>query len=128
MFLRVEPSSPVPLYRQIMDQLRMAAAAGRLRPDEQLPSVRDLSLDLGINVQTVVKAYAELVREGTLEVRRGEGTFVPLKPRPRGGAPVRTALRLHAAELCRLAAAAGWSREELAAFIARLWPEETRHG
>jgi hypothetical protein len=53
---------------------------------------------------------------------------VPLKPRPRGGAPVRTALRIQAAELCRLAAAAGWSREELAAFITRLWSEETRHG
>ena len=128
MFLRVEPTSPVPLYRQIMDQVRLAAAAGRLRPDEQLPSVRDLSLELGINVQTVVKAYAELVREGTLETRRGEGTFVPLKPRPRGGAPVRDSIRVQAAALCRLAAAAGWSREELAAFIARLWPEENRRG
>jgi GntR family transcriptional regulator len=128
MFLRIEPAAPVPIYRQIMDQVRMAVAAGRLRPDEQVPSVRDLSLELGINVQIVVKAYAELVREGTLEVRRGEGTFVPLKPRPRGGAPMRDSIRVQAAALCRLAAAAGWSREELVAFLNRLWTEETRHG
>src|SRR5262245_51742042 len=79
MFLQVEPTSGVPLYRQIVDQVRLAVAGGRVAVDERVPSVRELAEELQINLQTVAKAYAELVREGTLEVRRELGTYVAKK-------------------------------------------------
>ena len=76
MFLKIDPSSGVPIYRQIMDQIKHSIASGALRSGEQLPSVRQLSLDLKVNPTTVVKAYSELEHEGVIHTRRGMGTFV----------------------------------------------------
>jgi GntR family transcriptional regulator len=66
----------MPLYRQLMQQVQRLAAAGELREGDVLPSVRELSRDLGVNPSTVVKAYAELERTGLVETRHGLGTFV----------------------------------------------------
>ena len=76
MFLPLDTSSGLPIYRQIMDQVRRMVASGLLRPGEKLDSVRDLSATLGINSLTVAKAYQELEREGVIEMRRGLGMFV----------------------------------------------------
>jgi len=76
MFIKVNPNSGVPLYRQIMDQIRRAIALGRLKTGEKLPSVRELSHTLEISPITVVKAYNELEHLGVIETRRGRGTFV----------------------------------------------------
>jgi GntR family transcriptional regulator len=71
-----DPTSRVPIYRQLMDQVRRGVARGRLRPGARLPSVRVLSRELVVNPNTVARAYSELEREGTLNTRQGLGVFV----------------------------------------------------
>ncbi len=67
---------PTPIYAQLERAIRFAIATDRLRVGEQLPTVRQLAVDLKINANTVAKVYAELERTGILETRRGIGTFV----------------------------------------------------
>ena len=69
-------SHPMPLYAQLTRAIQFAIATGRLRIGEQLPTVRQLAVDLRVNANTVAKVYAELERSGILETRRGVGTFV----------------------------------------------------
>jgi GntR family transcriptional regulator len=76
MEFRIESSSRVPIYRQLVGQIREAVARGRLKADERLPSVRDLSRQLVINPNTVARVYMELEREGILNTRPGLGVFV----------------------------------------------------
>ncbi len=76
MFLNVEHSSGVPIYRQIMEQIRYSIARGALDPGDQLPAIRQLSMELKVNPNTVVKAYSELEHGGVVVTRRGMGTFV----------------------------------------------------
>ena len=76
MFVHLNPNSGLPIYRQLFQQLRQRIASGQLKPDEQLPSVRDLSASLKINFLTVTKVYQLLETEGLVETRRGLGTFV----------------------------------------------------
>ena len=76
MRLKLEPASPIPMYLQIVEQVRHGIAAGTLRPDEELPSVRVLAASHLINPNTVARAYLELEREGLLLKRRGAGTYV----------------------------------------------------
>ena len=71
-----DPTSRVPIYRQLVDQVRQAVARGRLRPGARLPSVRVLSRELVVNPNTVARAYTELEREGVLNTRPGLGVFV----------------------------------------------------
>lgn len=72
----ITPSSSLPIYRQLSQQIREAVAQGRLLPDEQLPSVRDLSRLLVVNPNTIARVYTELEREGVLYTRQGLGVFV----------------------------------------------------
>ena len=72
----LSPSHPMPLYAQLTRAIRFAIATGRLRVGEQLPTVRQLAVELRVNANTVAKVYAELERSGILETRRGVGTFV----------------------------------------------------
>ena len=67
------PSSGVPIYRQLVDQVRRHAAAGRLQPGDFLPSVREVAQELQVNPMTVSKAYSILQRDGVLENVRGHG-------------------------------------------------------
>ena len=76
MFDQIDPRSPTPLYAQIAARLRLAVAAGELRPGEALPSVRQLAARLRVNPATVVQAYRDLEGEGFVEMRQGAGTFV----------------------------------------------------
>ena len=76
MRLKLEPASPIPMYLQIVEQVRHAIAAGTLQPDDELPSVRALAATYLINPNTVAQAYLELEREGLLSKRRGAGTYV----------------------------------------------------
>jgi GntR family transcriptional regulator len=71
-----DDKSGVPIYRQIQDQIRYGIASGRLSAGEQLPTVRGLAVDLGVNPNTVIKAYTELERQGILTTEQGSGTFV----------------------------------------------------
>jgi GntR family transcriptional regulator len=74
--LHIDPHSGVPVYRQVMDQIRYHLAAGGLKAGDQLPSVRELARSLGVNPTTVVKAYGELEHAQVIENRHGSGAFV----------------------------------------------------
>lgn len=76
MLLKPNPSSGLPIYLQLMEQIRHAVATGALRPGEQLPGIRPLAEELVINPNTVAKAYRELEHEGVIELRQGAGAFV----------------------------------------------------
>jgi DNA-binding transcriptional regulator YhcF (GntR family) len=80
MFVRIENSSAVPVYRQIVDQIKYQVASGALRPGDRLPSVRELAKRLPVNQNTVLKAYDLLAAEGLLSRRQGDGTFVEDAP------------------------------------------------
>ncbi|MGQ9468144.1 MAG: GntR family transcriptional regulator [Anaerolineae bacterium] len=80
MKLQVDPKSPIPLYVQIEEQVRALIAAGQLRPGDQLSTIRQLAVDLGINYNTVARAYLELERAGVITTQRGRGTFVAGTP------------------------------------------------
>ncbi|HTU83406.1 MAG TPA: GntR family transcriptional regulator [Candidatus Acidoferrales bacterium] len=74
--LYVDDASPVPVYAQLEEQVLAAIARGELGRGDRLPSVRDVAAGLGLNPNTVNRAWAELERQGAVEVRRGLGTFV----------------------------------------------------
>ena len=76
MELRIDTKSGVPFYRQIIEQVKFAIARGDLSPGDQLPTVRQLAVDLSINPNTVIRAYRELELGGVLETHQGSGTFV----------------------------------------------------
>ena len=75
-FIRIEPSSSVPIYRQICDQIRYQIAAGILKEGDKIPSVRELASQVAVNQNTILKVYNELCRENVLKIVRGEGTYV----------------------------------------------------
>ncbi len=76
MFINVDASSGLPIYLQIAQQIKTAVAMGRLLPEEPLPSVRQLAVDLAVNPNTVARAYLDLEIEGVIYKRQGAGTFV----------------------------------------------------
>src|SRR5512134_3818509 len=108
--LSIRTKSEVPIHRQIADGLRLAVAAGRLAPGDEVPSVRALAAELGVNPNTVARAYRELERERWVETRRGAGTFVARRP---GGTARRDSLRVvedRAAEFVTVALQGGLGR------------------
>ena len=76
MLLRPNPSSGVPIYLQLMEQVKHGIETGALRPGEQLPGIRPLAEELVINPNTVAKAYREMEHAGLIELRHGAGAFV----------------------------------------------------
>ena len=74
--MHIDPKSSVPIYRQIVSGVQTAIESGVYKPGECLPSLRAMALDIGVNPNTVQRAYDALEREGTLESRRGVGVFV----------------------------------------------------
>ena len=72
----IDPRDRTPIYAQLERALRAAVATGRLQPGDQLPTVRQLAVDLSVNANTVARVYAELERAGVIETRRGVGSFV----------------------------------------------------
>lgn len=76
LFIRIEPSSSVPIYRQIIDQIKYSVAVGVLKEGDKVPSVRELAATLAVNQNTILKVYNELCREQVLKIVRGDGTYV----------------------------------------------------
>src|SRR5206468_5352284 len=83
MLFRPNPSSGVPIYLQLMEQVKHSIETGALRAGEQLPGIRPLAEELVINPNTVAKAYRELEHEGVIELRHGAGAFVAGTARPK---------------------------------------------
>ena len=85
MIIKPNPSLGVPIYLQLVEQVKHAIEIGALRPGDQLPSIRPLAEELVINANTVAKAYRELESEGVIELRQGAGAFVAASGRARQG-------------------------------------------
>jgi GntR family transcriptional regulator len=113
MLFRSNPSSGVPVYLQLIEQVKHAVDVGALSPGDQLPAIRRVAEDLVINPNTVAKAYRELEHEGVIELRQGTGAFVSENGRAGRVARVRSAQPVLQAALERL-------------LVAGLTPEEVR--
>ena len=119
--LTIDPRHPTPIYAQLDHGLRAAIANGRLASGAQLPTVRQLAVELSVNANTVARVYAELERAGIVETRRGVGTFVAATPP--AGAKRRTNLPELRAVVRRCldeAAARGFSAEDVVRQIEQL--------
>jgi GntR family transcriptional regulator len=116
----------VPVYRQIIDQVRGGIAAGTLAAGDQLPTVRQLAVDLAINPNTVLRAYRELELGGTLETHQGSGTFISNKKIVRNNAERERQLVQLAGEFAARAGAAGFTVEELLDRLRELTPQSTQ--
>lgn len=79
--VRIDPRDRTPIYAQLERGLRAAIATGTLGPGDQLPTVRQLAVELQVNANTVARVYADLERNGVLETRRGVGSFVTATPK-----------------------------------------------
>jgi GntR family transcriptional regulator len=125
-FLQVSPTSGIPIYRQLLDQIRSQIASGRLPPDSFLPSVRQLAQQLQVNPMTVSKAYSLLERDGLVELVRGQGMRV-LAPSPSTNGKTRKQVLLPLLE--QVAASAKQLSLEPEEVIALLKPllKETHH-
>lgn len=73
---QINPNSGVPVYRQMVDQVKYYIASETLKPGDQLPSIRELAQKLAVNPTTVVRVYSDLEHEGIIEMRHGKGAFV----------------------------------------------------
>ena len=123
---RLDLASGVPAYRQIIDQVMAGIAAGKLAVGDQLPTVRQLAVDLAINPNTVVRAYRELELGGLLETHQGTGTFISAQ-KIRGGNEERARQLARIAEdAVARAGAAGFSVEELIEELRGLVAEPVR--
>jgi GntR family transcriptional regulator len=111
--LHLDLHSGVPVYRQIIDQVRGAIASGTLSSGYQLPTVRQLAVDLSINPNTVVRAYKELELGGLLETHQGTGTFISAQKIPRPQAERERQLSQIVVDAVSRAGAAGFTVEDL---------------
>ncbi len=114
MLLRPNPSSGVPIYLQLMEQVKHAIETGALRPGEQLPGIRPLAEELVINPNTVAKAYREMEIRGIVDTQQGTGTFVAVRRADRRSGERRKALEGLVDRFVSLAASSGFSLDELA--------------
>ncbi len=110
---RLDFRSGVPVYRQIIDQVLGAIAAGAVSSGDQLPTVRKLAVDLSINPNTVIRAYHELELRGVLDSQQGTGTFVTNRKMEPDGAERRRVLDQFVAELVARAGESGFTVAEL---------------
>src|SRR5215471_8089380 len=111
--LALDLHTGVPVYRQLIDQVRAGIATGSLAAGDQLPTVRQLAVDLAINPNTVVRAYRELELSGLLETHQGTGTFIAQKKLPKESAERDRQLAQIVSDLVARAGAAGFTVEDL---------------
>src|SRR5438445_141866 len=110
----IDSRDPTPIYAQLNRALRAAIATGRLGPGDQLPTVRQLAVELRINANTVARVYGELERDGVLETRRGVGSFVAAtSTQARPPAEHTKRLRAFVTRVLADASAAGSTRDEI---------------
>jgi GntR family transcriptional regulator len=121
--LKIDPTQPVPIWSQIEDGMRYLVASGTLAPGATVPSVRDLAREQRVNPNTVAKAYQRLVDSGVFETRRGEGTFVSLRPPAVPAREKERLLREAAQRFTSLAVTTGVSRAEALAAVQSEWPD-----
>jgi len=123
---RLDLHSGVPVYRQIIDQVRGGIASGSLVPGDQLPTVRQLAVDLTINPNTVTRAYRELELGGLLASHQGTGTFISAQKIKRGDAERERQLEQIVGDSVARAGAAGFTVEDLIEQLGGLLSESPR--
>jgi len=123
---RLDLHSGVPVYRQIIDQVRGAIASGSLVAGDQLPTVRQLAVDLAINPNTVVRAYRELELGGLLETHQGTGTFISSQKIKRSDAERERQLAQIVGDCVARAGAAGFTVDDLIEQLRGLVSEPAR--
>ena len=109
----LDPDTGVPVYRQLIDQVQGALASGRLKPGQQLPTVRQLAVDLAINPNTVTRAYREMEIRGLLETQQGTGTFIAEQPAQTSPGIRKRQLDQLVTEMVARAGASGFTLAEL---------------
>ncbi len=115
--LTLDTASGVPIYRQIVDWVRVCVAGGELTPGEQLPTVRQLAVDLNVNYNTVARAYLDLERMGIVHTLRGKGTFVADRPVSPDEVVRAAKLREIVTEFLSKAAEFGYSPQEILEYL-----------
>ncbi len=123
---RLDLQSGVPVYRQIIDQVRGGMASAALSVGDQLPTVRQLAVDLSINPNTVVRAYRELELGGLLETHQGTGTFISAQKIRGSEAERARQLAQIVSECVARAGAAGFTVEDLLEQLRELVAEPAR--
>lgn len=119
--LRIDPTDPRPIWRQIEETVRHLVAAQAILPGSTVPSVRDLARELQVNPATVSKAYQRLTDAGVLTVKRGEGTFVSDAPPALGNGEREARLLREALRYASLAVTLGASQEEAMETLKAAW-------
>lgn len=110
---QLDLASGVPVYRQVIDQVRGGIASGALASGDQLPTVRQLAVDLAINPNTVLRAYRELELGGLLETHQGTGTFISQQKSKRNSAERDRQLMQLVSDFVARAGAAGFTVADL---------------
>ncbi|MCA9075396.1 MAG: GntR family transcriptional regulator [Planctomycetaceae bacterium] len=121
----IQPSSGMPIYRQLMEQVRALVASGRLEPGDYLPSVRQMAGELDINMMTVSKAYARLEAEGVVERERGLGMRVTNNVPQESAADRKAELREHVEVMVTRAKQLGLTDDQIQAVVKSVlkeWP------
>ena len=123
---RLDPNSGVPFYRQLIDQVLIAIASNGLSPGDQLPTVRQLAVDLQVNPNTIVRAYREMEIRGILTTQQGSGTFIAkTEVKPDEAERQRRLSRL-VGDLVARAGAEGFKVEELIGRLQEMLAERRR--
>ncbi|HEX9161034.1 MAG TPA: GntR family transcriptional regulator [Thermoanaerobaculia bacterium] len=118
--VHIDPRDPTPIYAQLDRAIRVAIAHGKLKPGDQLPTVRQLAVDLRVNANTVAKVYLALEREGIVQTKRGVGTFISDEhPPAMHDAHRERRLRELVDRLLADAASIGYSPGEISKYLSR---------
>ena len=120
---RLDPHSGVPVYRQLIDQVQAAIAAGALTAGVQLPTVRQVAVDLAINPNTVLRAYREMEIRGLLDTEQGTGTFIADRKIEFSEDERERRLRQLAGEFASRAGAAGFTLKQVMQALCEIEPE-----
>ena len=123
---RLDLHSGMPVYRQIIDQVIGGIAAGSLTAGDQLPTVRQLAVDLSINPNTVIRAYRELEIRGVLETQQGTGTFISQQRPQRDDADRQRRLAQLVGEFVARAGSSGFTVEDLLEQLQSINGERTK--
>ena len=124
MLIHINPNDGLPIYRQIVRQVKHALASGVLKPGNKLPSQRELANELVISHLTAKKAYDTLESEGIIRTQRGRGTFVAERPPGRLHRESTDRVRKRLTELTDAARLLGMKRETFVRLIEKIWPAE----
>jgi GntR family transcriptional regulator len=125
---KLDLKSGVPVYRQMIDQVQAGIAAGRLGSGDQLPTVRQVAVDLAINPNTVLRAYRELELRGVIETEQGTGTFISSRKVHQSQAERERQLNQLVSEFVARCGAAGVALADVIERLKELAPEPSRSG